>query len=58
MNKRKGDFHRWVTNEWTRIDCPWVIRFDGGDGESYLRLWEHKCGKTFIVYDTAYERRS
>jgi hypothetical protein len=54
MNKRKGDFHRWIIDEWTKIDCPWVRRFDE---RAYLRLWEHKCGKMFIIYDITYERR-
>ena len=54
MNKHKGDFHRWIIDEWTKIDCPWVRRFDK---RAYLRLWTHKCGKMFIVYDTTYERR-
>jgi hypothetical protein len=54
MNKPKGEFHRWIIDEWTKIDCPWVRRFDK---RAYLRLWEHKCGKLFIIYDTTYERR-
>lgn len=54
MNKRKGDFHRWIIDEWNKIDCPWVRRFDE---RAYLRLWEHKCGKRYIIYDTTYERR-
>jgi hypothetical protein len=54
MNKHKGEFHRWIIDEWTKIDCPWVRRFDK---RAYLRLWEHKCGKMYIVYDTTYERR-
>jgi hypothetical protein len=57
MNKHKGELHRWIVDEWTKIDCPWVKRFDGVDKGAYLRLWEHKCGKRYIIYDTTYERR-
>jgi hypothetical protein len=54
MNKRKGELHRWIIDEWNKIDCPWVRRFDE---RAYLRLWTHKCGKRYIIYDTTYERR-
>jgi hypothetical protein len=57
MNKPKGEFHRWIIDEWTKINCPWVRRFDGVDKRAYLRLWEHKCGKMYIIYDITYERR-
>lgn len=57
MNERKGEFHRWIIDEWTKIDCPWVKRFKfylntNSNTHSCIRLWEHKCGKMFIIYDT------
>lgn len=37
---------------WTKIKCPYVILFFKlGGGSSYMRLWEDKCGKQFIVFD-------
>lgn len=49
MNKYKGDFHRWIVDEWTKVKCPSVILLGIG---TYMRLWEHECGKQFIVFDT------
>jgi hypothetical protein len=58
MNKRKGDFHRWIIDEWTKVNCPSVVCLGLGGASNYMRLWEHKYGKMYIVYDTTYERRS
>ena len=52
MNKRKDEFHRWIIDEAIKIGFPLVMRL-GGTGEIvYIRLWEHKCGKLLIMYDT------
>ena len=51
MNKCKGEFHRWIIDEWTKIKCPYVILFFKLGGSNYMRLWENKCGKQFIVFD-------
>ena len=58
MNKYKGELHRWIVDEWTKINCPSVILLGLGGTGSHMRLWEHKYGKMFIVYDTTYERKS
>lgn len=55
LNKHRSDFHRWITDKWSEISYPWVTHFDGKG--SYLRLWEHKCGKTYIIYGTTYGRK-
>ena len=53
MNKRGGEFHRWIAGKWVKIDCPKVILLLKLEGTStYMRLWEHKYDKTFIVNDT------
>jgi len=53
MNKRRGEFHRWIANEWVKIDCPKVILLlKLEETSTYMRLWEHKCDKTLVVHDT------
>jgi hypothetical protein len=52
MNKCKGELHRWIIDEATKIGFPWVKRLGGTNKIAYMRLWEHECGKLFIIYDT------
>jgi hypothetical protein len=51
MNKRKGELHRWIIDEVTKIGFPWVRHLGGTNKIAYMRLWEHKCGKQLIIYD-------
>lgn len=47
MNKRKGEFHKWIINEWKQKDRPevWV----SGENNK-CRLWEHECGRFYVKY--------
>jgi hypothetical protein len=58
MNKRKGDFHRWIVDEWVKAGTPKVhfpLRVVNGYFMDYYwraRLWSHECGKHYVVNDT------
>jgi hypothetical protein len=52
MNKYKGEFHRWIIEEWKQKGKPLVCDEEiRTDDITYMRLWEHKCGQLLIVYD-------
>jgi hypothetical protein len=52
MNKRGGEFHRWIANEWIKIDCPKVILLlKLEETSTYMKLWEYKCDKTLVMSD-------
>lgn len=54
MNKHvfyRSNFHRWIVDEWNKVNRPSVMFIRIG-GTGHIRLWEHKCGKVFIVYGT------
>lgn len=53
MNERKGDFHRWIVDEWVKVGTPKVLYRKQGSFDSYIRLWiiigGQGCGVTSVV---------
>lgn len=53
MNKYKGEFHRWIMEEWYRKNGPEVLnditrRKIGQKRGSMMRLWTHECGQFYF----------
>lgn len=54
MNKYKGEFHRWIIEEWKQKDEPvvWESLSQAvlGKAGNRMRLWEYEHGKHYVKH--------